>query len=112
MPMFKVLEYKNSFPKTSFLKYCIDGPNDIIGYHESKSNFNFKSYINAGGTRKVKITVLLKYLSDFWRVPEMLLTNCEINILLTWSSICVTDNTTVVVTFVILSPKIHVQVVT
>ena len=42
----------------------------------------------------------------------MLLTNCEFNILLTWSPTCVTDNTTVVVTFVILSPKIHVQVVT
>ena len=40
----------------------------------------------------------------------MLLTNCEVNMLLTWSSTCLTDNTTVVVTFVILSPKIHVQV--
>ena len=41
----------------------------------------------------------------------MLLINCEFNILLTWSPTCVTDNTTVVVTFVILSPKIHVKVV-
>ena len=112
MPMFKVLGYKNSFSKTSFLKYCIDRRNDIIGYHESKSNFKFTSNINVGGTRKAKITVLLKYLSDFWRVPKMLLTNCEINILLTWSSTCATDNATNVVTFVILSPKIHVQVVT
>ena len=27
----------------------------------------------------------LKYLSNFWRTLEMLLINCEINILLTWS---------------------------
>ena len=33
--------------------------------------------------------VPLKYLSNFWRTLEMLLINCEVNIILTWSSTCV-----------------------
>ena len=45
------------------------------------------------GTKNVKIRVPLKYLSDFWRFLEMILTNCEINLLLTWSNRCfIIDN--------------------
>ena len=41
------------------------------------------------GTKNVKIMVPLKYLSNFWRTLEMLLINCEINLMLTWSANCV-----------------------
>ena len=41
-----------------------------------------------GGTKDVEIVVPLKYLSNFWRTLEMLLINCEINLILTWSSKC------------------------
>ena len=38
--------------------------------------------------------VPLKYLSNFWRTLEMLLINCEVNLILIWSSTCViTDST-------------------
>ena len=33
--------------------------------------------------------VPLKYLSNFWRILEMLLINCEINLILTWYDNCV-----------------------
>ena len=35
----------------------------------------------------VEIVVPLKYLSNFWRAHEMLLSNCEINLILNWSEI-------------------------
>ena len=41
------------------------------------------------GTTDAEIMVPLKYLSNFWRVFEMSLTNCEINLKLTWSANCV-----------------------
>ena len=31
----------------------------------------------ASGTKNVKITVLLKHLSNFWRTLETILINCE-----------------------------------
>ena len=37
-------------------------------------------------TKNVKIAVPLKYLSNFCRTLEMSLTNCEINLILTWSA--------------------------
>ena len=40
------------------------------------------------GTKNVEIMVLLKYLSNFWRTLEMALINCEINLILTWSTNC------------------------
>ena len=38
----------------------------------------------AGNTKDVEIIVPLKYLSNFWRTLEMLLINCEVNLILTW----------------------------
>ena len=36
-----------------------------------------------GGTKNVEIMVPLKYLINFWETLEMLLVNCEINLILT-----------------------------
>ena len=47
-----------------------------------------------GNRKNVEITVPLKYFSNFWRTPEMSLTHCEINLILTWSANCVTINLT------------------
>ena len=56
--------------------------------------------------------VLLKYLSNFWRTLEMPLINCEVNLVLTWSSTCVTTNSTGAGTFKITEPKLFVSVLT
>ena len=62
--------------------------NQILIWKNSES---FKSKIKitgttpAGGNAKdVEIAVPLKCLSNFWRTREMLLINCEINLILTW----------------------------
>ena len=41
------------------------------------------------GRYNVEIMKPLKYLSNFWRILEMPSVNCEINLILTWSDICV-----------------------
>ena len=56
--------------------------------------------------------VPLKYLSNFWRTLEMPLINCEVNIILRWSSTCVITNSTGVGTFAITDTKLYVPVVT
>ena len=59
--------------------------------------------------------VSLKYLSNFWRTLEMLLINCEVNLILTWSADCVIIYTNVanqVPTFTITETNLYVPVVT
>ena len=56
--------------------------------------------------------VPLKYLSSFWRTLEMPLINCEVNLILTWSSTCVITNSTGAGTFEITDAKLYVPVVT
>ena len=56
--------------------------------------------------------VPLKYLSNFWTTLEMSLINCEINLILTWSSTCVITNSTGAWTFTITDTKLYVSIVT
>ena len=59
--------------------------------------------------------VPLKYLSNFWRTLEMPLINCEVNLILTWTSTCVvisSSNQNRVATFAITDTKLYVPVVT
>ena len=78
------------------MQYFKDDPNDNITQSES-----FESKIKmtgktpaAANTKDVEINVPLKYLSNFWRTPEMLLINCEVSLKLTWSKYCVITNFT------------------
>ena len=48
-----------------------------------------KRFIRNDGTKDVQIMAPLKYLSNFWKILEIPLINCEINILLTWSEECI-----------------------
>ena len=82
-------------------------------------SFNFKTKITGrtgnDGTKDVEIIVLLKYLSNFWRTLEMPLINCEVNLILTWSSTCVlivTNTQNQNATFVKTDTKLYVPVVT
>ena len=59
--------------------------------------------------------VPLKYLSNFWRTLEMPLINCEVNLILTWSSTCVlisTGSANQAATFAITDTKLYAPVVT
>ena len=40
----------------------------------------------------VKIVIPLKHLSNFWRILDILLISCEVELILTWSKYCVLKN--------------------
>ena len=56
--------------------------------------------------------VPLKYLGNFWRNLDVPLINCEVNLILTWSSTCVITDSDGAGTFAITDTKVYVPVVT
>ena len=91
---------------------------DLQGGNTTDS-FIFKEkitgYTEDDGAKDVEIMVPLKYLSNFWKTLEMTLINCEVNLILTWSSTCVLISTNVQnqnATFTITDTKLYVPVVT
>ena len=103
MPMYNLIEYSDNYSKTSgsLWQYCKDIPavnNDgnIVDFNGANAtdSFNFKTKItgqtdNNGRIDNVEIMVSLKDLSNFLRTLELVLTNCEVNFILTWSADCV-----------------------
>ena len=94
-------------------------------YPRSEENDNltesesFKSKIRITGnslenanTKNLEIAVPLKYLSIFWRTLEMLLIDCKINLILTWSENFVTSLATGKIKFEISDTKLYVPFVT
>ena len=95
-------------------QYYRDEPNDNLTDSES---FKSKSKITGktpGNDKEkdVEIMVPLKYLRIFWRTLEMPLINCEVNLILTWSSAYVIINSAGAGTFKIANTKLCVSVVT
>ena len=90
----------------------------IANFHAANNSpaFKFKQKITGKtadwSTENVEIMVPLKYLSSFWRILEMSLINCEINLILTWSNKCVLSNDTKAATFAITDRLLYVPVVT
>ena len=116
MSMCDLIEYSDSYSKTSgsLWQYYKDNPNNNITQSES-----FKSKIEitgktpaAGNTKDVEIIVSLAYLSNFWRTLEMQIINCEVNLILTWSPICVISSATREIKSKIIEAKLYVPVVT
>ena len=116
IPMYNLIEYSDNYSKTSgsLWQYYKDDGNDNTTQSES---FRYKIKITvktlaAGNTKNVEIGVLLKYLSNFWRPLEMLLINCEVNLILTWSKGYVIISATGETKFKITDTKLYVLVVT
>ena len=128
MPMYNLIEYSDNYAKTtgSLWQYCKDIPardddDEITEFRRNNTtdSFKFKAKITGqigdDGTKDVEIMVPLKYLSNFWRGLEMPLINCEVNLILTWSSTCVLIATSIRnqnATFAITDTKLYVPVVT
>ena len=128
MPMYNLIEYSDNYAKTtgSLWKYCKDIPardnnNEITEFtaDNTTDSLNFKAKITGqtgnDGTKDVEIIVPLNYLSNFWRTLEMPLINCEVNLILTWSSTCALISTNIPnqnATFAITDTKLYVPVVT
>ena len=126
MPMYNLIEYSDNYSKTSgsLWQYCKDIPavnnnGDIVDFNGTNAtdSFNFKTgqTNNNGRIYNVEIMVPLKSLSNFWRALEMRLINCEVNLILIWSTNCVIVYTNVanqVPTFEITETNLYVSVVT
>ena len=128
MPMYNLIEYSDNYAKTtgSLWQHCKDIParnnnNEIIVFDVNNvtDSFNFKAKITGKTrddvTKDVEIMIPLKYLSNFWRTLEMPLINCEVNVILIWSSTCVlvaTGPQNQAATFAITDTKLYVPVVT
>ena len=128
MPMYNLIEYSDNYSKTSgsLWQYCKEIPavnnnGAIVSFDSANAtdSFNFKTKItcqtNNNGIINIEIMVPLKYLSNFWRILEMPLTNCEIELILDWSANCVIICTNVdgqVPTFTITETNLYVPVVT
>ena len=91
----------------------------VFAENNLTDSFNFKVKFTGqtgnNGTKDVEIMVPLKYLSNFWRTLEMPLINCEVNLILTWSSTCVlaaVGDANQAAAFAITNTKLYVPVVT
>ena len=129
MFMYNLIEYSHNYSKTSasLWQYCKERPavNDnggIIYFNGANAShlFNFKTKItgqrnNNGRKDNVEIMVTLKYLSNFWRILEIPLINCEVELILNWSADCVIiyiDVANQNPTFTITETNLYVPVVT
>ena len=128
MPMYNLIECSDNYLKTSWSlwQYCKDIPavnngGNIVDFNGANAtdSFNLKTKITSqtdnNGRIDVEIMVPLKYLSNFWRTLEMTLTNCEVNLIFTWSANCVivyTDAANEIPTFTITETNLYVPVVT
>ena len=100
----------------------VNNNGDIVDYKgvNVTDSFNIKTKITGqtdhnGKIDNVETMVPLKYLSNFWRTLEIPLINCEVNLILTWSSDCVINYTNVaneVPIFAITETNLYVPVIT
>ena len=85
--MYNLIDNSNNYLKTSrsLWQYYSDKPNVNWADSESlKSETKITGSIPADGNiKRVKIVVPLKCLKTFWRNLEILVINCEINLMLT-----------------------------
>ena len=114
--MYNLIEYSDNYAKTSgsLWQYYKDEPNDNLADSESfKSKKKIRGKTPSDGNKKdVEIMVPLKCLSNFWITREMPLISCEVNLILTWSSICVITNYTGKGKIKITDINLYVPVVT
>ena len=119
MPMYNLIEYSDNYSDTSgslwqFKRDEIEGNVDLTvdANHipNNSSSYKYKSSLitNRNG---VKIAVLLKYLSNFWRSLEMPLINCKVELSLKWYERCLLTAATTA-TFKITDAKLYVPIVT
>ena len=98
MPMYNLIEYSDKYSDTSgsLWDFKIDEIVDNANVTNDDNAPLFKTKANlignaeTKGTKKgVKITLPLKYLSNFWRSYEIPLVNCKFELSLDWIENCV-----------------------
>ena len=116
MSMYNLIGHSDIYSKTSWSlwQYYRDELNaNLTGSEPLKTKIKITWTTPTNGNRKdVEVAVLLKYLSNFWRTLEMSLINCEIILILKWSSTCVITNFTGTGRFAITDRKLYIPTVT
>ena len=129
MLMYNLIEYSDNYQDSSgtLYQYKRDEPAeddavaDLTADHSDSSKYKIKLLGNvsevagdaAGIIRlNVKVVVLLKYLSNFFRSLEMPLINCKIKLNLTWKKECMLSAGAGEAVFITNDTKLYVPVVT
>ena len=105
MPMYNLLEYSKNYKETtgSLWNYYRDESNSSTDNNITHSilnseSFDYKANFMGSVANKnlikndVKIVVPLKHLRNFLRSLDILLINCEVELILNWSKNCVLIN--------------------
>ena len=124
MPMYNLIEYSDNYQDSSatLYQYKRDEPpeDDAVADLTANNSDSFKYKIKLLGNipqlaadaarvgrLNVKIVVLLKYLSNFFRSLEMPLINCKIKLNLTWKKECVLSTDAGDAVFIINDTKLY-----
>ena len=106
MPIYNLIEYSSNYSKTtgSLWFYCEHEGTDFtadIANNENFKSFEYKAKLlehtvaqlspNAAHRilKKATMAAPLKYLSNFWRLLEMPLINCKVELKPKWTKYCV-----------------------
>ena len=132
MPMYNLLEYSKSYRKTtgSLWNYYRDEPSNPLS--SNSESFKYKTSItgntynvgageagydaNKVGKNETEVVIPLKHLSNFRRVLNIQLINCEVELILIWSKNCVLADMTAAnnpptgLEFKIIDTKLYVPV--
>ena len=105
MPKYNLLEYSKNYRKTtgSLWNYCRDESSNPLS--SNSGSFKYKTSIqgntynvgdseegynaNKVGKNETEVVIPLKHLSNFWKSLNILLINCEVELILIWSKNCV-----------------------
>ena len=128
MPMYNLIEYSDNYSDTSGSLWQLKRDEQPINNNvafinltaENSSPFKYKSNLIGnivadganGKIEGVKITVPLKYLSNFWRSLEIPLINCKVELSLKWYENCILSSAGDNATFTITDTKLYVPIVT
>ena len=121
--MYNLLEYSDNYQDSTGSLYQFkrdESPDDNADVANNTSSLVYKSKLISGtddnNVNNVKLVVLLKYVSSFFRSLEMPLVNCKIDLELTWPKDCMIFSVNAaagqVVPFMITNTKLYVPVVT
>ena len=107
-------QFKRDKQHTNNNGISIDLTAEILDHLNTKSNLIGNTDANGANRKKegVKIVVPLIYLSNFWRSLEMPLTNCKVELSLTWNKKCILSSSGTDASFTITDSKLYVPVVT
>ena len=93
-----LIEYSDNYSDTSGSLWCFKrdevANNANVANNDNAPSFKYKANLigdtEADGTKqRIKVAILLKYLSNFWRSLEIPLINCKVELSLKWIGNCV-----------------------